>query len=127
MNNTFCITLTFFLLALHITIAQQGTVEIYEDEKLTELLRLKSELSKENKISDGFTIQLYYGELKQANEVIKSYKGGESVWKASIEYETPNYKVWVGNFASRLEADRALLEIQKDFPNAFVLRPDRRN
>lgn len=116
-----------FLLNLNFATAQQGTVEIYENEKLTDLLKLKTMLSKENKLSDGYTIQLYYGELKQANTIIRDYQKSQSVWKASIEYETPNYKVWVGNFVTRLEADRALLEIQKEFPNAFVFKPDRRN
>jgi hypothetical protein len=32
----------------------------------------------------------------------------------------------VGNFMTRLEADRALLKIQKQFPNAFVFRPERK-
>ncbi len=106
--------------------SQQGTLQIHQDEKITELLRLKSNLSKDNKISDGYTIQLYYGELKEANSVIRNYNRSLSVWSATIEYETPNYKVWVGNYSTRLEADRALLEIQKNFPNAFVLRPERR-
>mgnify|MGYP002620172943 CR=1 FL=1 len=107
--------------------AQQGVVTIQEDEKVTELLRLKAKLSKENKLTDGFTIQLYNGELKEANSTIREYNRSLSSWSATIEYETPNYKVWVGNFLTRLEADRALLEIQKTFPNAFVLRPERRN
>lgn len=107
--------------------SQQGTLQVNQDEKITELLRIKSNLSKENKLTDGFTIQLFYGELKEANTIIREYNRTTSTWSATIEYETPNYKVWVGNYITRLEADRALLEIQKYFPNAFVLRPERRN
>ncbi len=107
--------------------SQRGTLQVNQDEKITELLRIKSNLSKENKLSDGFTIQLFYGELKEANTTIREYNRTTSTWSATIEYETPNYKVWVGNYITRLEADRALLEIQKNFPNAFVLRPERRN
>jgi hypothetical protein len=107
--------------------SQQGSLQVIQDEKITELLRIKTNLSKENKISDGFTIQLFNGELKEANTIIRDYNRTTSTWSATIEYETPNYKVWVGNYVTRLEADRALLEIQKNFPNAFVLRPERRN
>lgn len=117
----------FVVFQLNSVQAQQGVVNIKEDEKITELIRLKTILSKENKLSDGFTIQLYNGELKEANNSIREYNRTLSSWTATIEYETPNYKVWVGNFLTRLEADRALLEIQKSFPNAFVLRPERRN
>ena len=40
-----------------------------------------------------------------------------------LEFETPNYKIWVGNFRNKLEADRTLLKVQKEFPNAFVFKP----
>ncbi|PIX08689.1 MAG: hypothetical protein COZ75_10790 [Flavobacteriaceae bacterium CG_4_8_14_3_um_filter_34_10] len=84
-------------------------------------------MNKENKITEGHTIQLYYGELTGANGVIKNYRRNFSSWPSTIIYETPNYKVWVGNFITRLEADRALLEIQTQFPNAFVFKPERKN
>ena len=107
-------------------LAQQGTVTVQQDSKIPELLSLKKNLEKENKLSDGYTIQLYYGELSKANSIIRQYRGAYGTWPASIEYETPNYKVWVGNFGSRLDADRALMEIQKNFQSAFILKPDRR-
>ena len=42
---------------------------------------------------------------------------------SDLVFETPNYKVWVGNFRSRLEADRSLVKVQKEFQNAFVFKP----
>ena len=117
----FIISILLFLFSKH-TFAQQATVTINEDAKIHKLLELKKSLEKENKLSDGFTIQLYYGELNQANSTIRKYRGSYGTWPASIEYETPNYKVWVGNFGSRLEADRALIEIQRSFNSAFILK-----
>ncbi|MCB0466183.1 MAG: SPOR domain-containing protein [Aequorivita sp.] len=107
-------------------IAQSGTLTVNQDSKITQLLELKKGLEKENKLSDGYTIQLYYGELDKANQTLRKYRGSYSNWPASIEYETPNYKVWAGNFASRIEAERALIEIQKNFSAAFILKPERR-
>lgn len=107
-------------------IAQSGTLTVNQDSKITQLLELKKGLEKENKLSDGYTIQLYYGELDKANQTLRKYRGSYSNWPASIEYETPNYKVWAGNFASRIEAERALIEIQKSFSSAFILKPERR-
>ena len=46
-----------------------------------------------------------------------------SDWRTSMEYETPNYKVWVGNFATRLEADRAWVKIKKEYMNAIIFQP----
>lgn len=108
------------------SIAQSATLTVNQDSKITPLLMLKKELEKENKLSDGYTIQLYYGELDKANQTLRKYKGSYTNWPASIEYETPNYKVWAGNFSSRIEAERALIEIQKSFSAAFILKPERR-
>jgi len=106
--------------------AQQGTVTVSQDSEIVELLALKKSLEKQNKLTDGFTIQLYYGELTNANSALRKYRASFSAWPADIEYETPNYKVWVGNFSSRLEADRALLEIQTKFPAAFSIKRTRK-
>lgn len=103
------------------SLAQSGNVTINADSQIEQLLITKKSLEKDNKLSDGYTIQLYYGELEKANIVQKKYRSAYGSWPASIEYETPNFKVWAGNFATRLEADRALIEIQKNFPSAFIL------
>jgi hypothetical protein len=106
--------------------AQKAKLEIDQDERIPQLLQLKKSLEKDNKLGGGYTVQLYYGELYRANEVIDKYRSRNSSWPASIEYETPNYKVWVGNFGSRLDADRALHQIKEDFPAAFILKRERR-
>ena len=108
------------------SIAQSATLIVNQDPKITHLLELKKELEKENKLSSSFTIQLYYGELDKANQILRKYRGSYSNWPASIEYETPNYKVWAGNFDTRIEAERALIEIQSSFSSAFILKPERR-
>ncbi|MGO3181396.1 MAG: SPOR domain-containing protein [Aequorivita sp.] len=106
--------------------SQNATLTVNQDAKVTQLLKVKKELEKDNKLSDGFTIQLYYGELNKADSMLKKYRSSFGDWPGTIEYETPNYKVWAGNFSSRIEAERALLEIQKKFSSAFILKPERR-
>lgn len=103
--------------------AQPGVITVEQDPRIGELMDLKTELQKDNKLTDGYTIQLYYGNLNKANTTLNDYRNKYDTWPASIEYETPNYKVWVGNFYARLEADRALLEVHKNFPSAFILKP----
>ncbi len=117
-----CVLMGFYSVNL---VSQNASVTINEDDKIPQILELKKRLEKENKLAVGYTIQLYYGELSMANTILKKYQNNFEFWPASIEYETPNYKVWVGNFNSRLEADRVRLEINKLFPAAFILKPDR--
>lgn len=104
----------------------QNKPHIEQDPKLDFILELKEKLEDENKLFNGYTIQLHNGSLNKAKEVKKEYERTKSIWPSTIEYETPNYKLWVGNFDTRLDADRALLKLRKDFPTAFVLKPERK-
>lgn len=114
-----------FLFSSEILSAQNPSVTVNADPKIERLLKVKKELEKDNKLGDGFTIQLYYGSRNQADEVLKEYRFSYGTWPANIEYETPNYKVWVGNFGTHLEADRALIEIKSKFEAAFILKPNK--
>ena len=104
--------------------AQTAQVTINQDNRITELLDLKSNLTKENKLADRYKIQLYSGSLNTASATLKKYRNTIGTWTSAIKHETPNYKVWIGNFRNRLEADRALLEIRKEFSSAFIFKPD---
>lgn len=105
--------------------AQSGETSIEQNEIIPELLEMKSELTKDGKLGDRYQIQLYYGDNNSASNVIKEYRSKYDAWPSQIIYETPNYKVWIGNFRNRLEADRALLKIKQDFPAAFIPKPRR--
>ena len=113
------------MFSVEMMVGQRATVTVNQNEKIPQLLELKKELEKENKLGSGWTIQLYSGELGRANAILSRFRGTYGAWPASLEYETPNYKVWAGDFSSRIEADRALLEIKEKFRDAFILKPSR--
>ncbi|TDN95587.1 sporulation related protein [Salegentibacter sp. 24] len=102
--------------------AQEVPANLSDNEKILKLLELKSEMSKHNELGDRYKIQLFYGNNGEANEVIKDYRS-KFDYPSLIAYEAPNYKVWVGSFRNRLEADRALLIIKQSFPSAFIPKP----
>lgn len=109
----------FFLSSYHLQ-AQQGTVHIDQNKQIDRLLDYKKDLR--NTI-DAFVIQVYYGSRTEAQSVKNQVAGLFPDWSSSLEFETPKYKVWVGNFRTRLEADRALMTAKKSFPDAMVLKP----
>ena len=84
---------------------------------------LLKERHKNNQHSN-YKIQLYYGNLTKAHTILDKFNNKHNEWKGKIEYETPNYKVWVGSFQTRIEADRALIKISKNFPHAFIFKPE---
>ncbi|MEW7293058.1 SPOR domain-containing protein [Aquimarina sp. 2304DJ70-9] len=104
----------------------EAVVTINQDPKIKILLDIKAKMEKSGDFSDRYKIQLYYGNLNQANNIMKSSKESFPQWDSSIQWETPNYKVWMGNYRTRLEADRALKEVHSVFPNAFIFKPEKK-
>lgn len=122
--NSKALTLFVFLSFYAFAKAQTAQVTISQDAKIPQLLELKNELSNDNELGDHYKIQIYSGNSTQAGTILRRFRNKVGTWKSDIEYETPNYKVWVGSFRNRLEADRALIEIKKEFPNALIFKPD---
>ncbi|MCM4158342.1 SPOR domain-containing protein [Antarcticibacterium flavum] len=122
--------ISFFTLVLaaafqYTTQAQTANVNVQQNELIPELLEEKTRLTKDGKLGERYQIQLYYGDNQTASDVIRKFRTQYNTWPSQIIYETPNYKVWVGNFRNRLEADRALLKIKQDYPAAFIPKPQR--
>ena len=44
---------------------------------------------------------------------------------ATIVFSTPMYKVWVGNFKTRIEAEKNLNTLKKKYLNAFLIKPNK--
>lgn len=121
-----CFFIGVFLFGINqIGMAQTGKVNIQQDASIPNLLEMKSEMTKDGKLGERYKIQLYYGDNNSASDVIKKFRSLYSEYPSQIIYETPNYKVWVGNFRNRLEADRALLKLKPNFPSAFIPKPQR--
>ena len=106
-------------------LAQSTQAQVVQDSRIPELLKLKSQMTVNDELADRYKIQLFYGQITEANKIYDNYKSKYAQWEPKIVYESPNYKVWVGNFRNRLEADRALLKIKENFPSAFVMKPER--
>lgn len=100
----------------------KGKLNIEKDQRIDMLLQAKKDMFSNNEAT-LYRIQIYNGTLKEANETLKSFREIFPDWKADISFELPNYKVRVGRFRTRLEADRKLMEIKKEYPNAFLLEP----
>ena len=100
---------------------QNGNVEINKSNKLDSIIKLKKEL---NSKIQNLRIQIYSGDRDNAEQMIKEFIEIFNDTTADVIYETPNYKVWVGNYYTQLEADKRLIEIRKKFRSAFIFRPE---
>ena len=100
---------------------QNGSIKINQSIKLDSIIKLKKEL---NSKIQNLRIQIYSGDRENAEQIIQEFNEIFNDTTADVIYETPNYKVWVGNYYTQLEADKRLIEIRKKFRSAFIFRPE---
>ena len=117
------IIIFFTIISLYSTtlFGQNGNIEINQSNKLDSIIKLKREL---NSKIQNLRIQIYSGDRDNAEQMIKEFIEIFNDTTADVIYETPNYKVWVGNYYTQLEADKRLIEIRKKFRSAFIFRPE---
>ena len=108
-------------LSYHTSFGQNGNIKINRNNKLDSIIKLKKKL---NSKIQNLRIQIYSGDRENAEQIIEEFIEIYNDTTADVIYETPNYKVWVGNFYTQLEADKRLIEIRKKFRSAFIFRPE---
>ena len=101
-------------------LAQVGVVDINKSAALERLIELKKEVNKEKNL---IRIQIYSGSRSGAETAMASFQALFLDLPSEMKYETPNYKIWVGKFRTKIEADRTLIRIKKEYPNAFLFTP----
>ncbi len=101
--------------------AQSPSLKIQQDSTISRLMATKKEIDTENFSSKFYTIQLFYGENKQAEELYETLKKDFPDWEVDLSFETPNYKVQVGRFKNYYSGLNKLEEIKKVYPAAFLL------
>ena len=100
---------------------QNREITVIKSNKLDSIVKLRKELNSE---IQNLRIQIYNGDRVNAELIMKEYIEIFKDTSSNIIYETPNYKVWVGDFYTQLEADRKLTEIRKKYRSAFIFRPE---
>lgn len=100
--------------------AQDGVITVKQDKQIDALLKIREDM---NRTESNYKIQIYNGNRSDAEKNRLEFKKSFSDWSTSMQYETPNYKIWIGDFKTRLEADRALLRVKNKFNNAFIFKP----
>tara|TARA_B100000886_G_scaffold138445_1_gene93620 strand:- start:159 stop:545 length:387 start_codon:yes stop_codon:yes gene_type:complete len=117
---------TLFLLVFSIfsysVFSQNPKINIKQNDKIDSLVKLKIALDRERYEKTYFTLQLYYGNLKSANEILEKCKAEFPHLPVDLSFETPNYKVQAGFFKDKLVSIKTLDTIKRVFPAAFLLK-----
>jgi hypothetical protein len=105
--------------------AQTDKISIEQDPKFEQLLQEKRKNNTTTVLNDRYKIQIYNGDIESSKKILNEFKREFKKTDGTIEFFTPSYKVWIGNFKTRMEAEKMLLDIKKKYPNAFLIKPSR--
>jgi len=102
-----------------------GSVTIYQDKLVDELIQKQVKLSEAASTTDGYRIQIFSdsgnNSKTKAQTAMDEFLTKHPEVKAYLTFKSPNYKVKIGDFRSRLDAIRYLNQISSEFPNAFII------
>ncbi len=101
-------------------------VTLSSTERLDELMEKDLRISEANPLISGFRIQIFYGSgpgsKNEARTIQSEYVKDYPEIPSYLVFQTPNFKIRVGDFRTRLEAEQHLRLIEEEFPNAFIVK-----
>ena len=101
-----------------------SSVIITEDARIAELMKRQKNANLVKQTMPGYRIQVYFGSVRQkASEAKLAFSEKHNNVSAYITYQQPNFKVRVGDFRTRLEAQRFLKSMEGEYTTMFIV-PD---
>jgi hypothetical protein len=104
-----------------------GNVNITQDQRLQTIINNHIAANKERPLK-GYRVQIYFGSGAKAKgkaEILKKEFLTEfSDMEAYLEYDAPYFKVKVGNFRSKMDAEKFKKTIETDYEKIFVVEEE---
>jgi hypothetical protein len=102
-----------------------GNIRLIQDDKVDLLVSKHIQINQNRKGIDGFRIQIFFdsgnNSKTRAKSIYETFMAKYPDIGAYLTFKTPNYKVRVGDFRTKLDAQRFLNEILTDYPNAWII------
>ena len=101
--------------------SQENSIR-YNDTLTKKFYDLKKDYSKRVYESTFYTIQIYYGGLEDADSILEDFRENYQEIKSNLIFETPNYKVRIGEYKDINIASQKLEDIRKIYPSSFIIK-----
>jgi hypothetical protein len=107
---------------------QQGNVRVYANEKLFTAIKESMPAEDEELTFPGYRVQIYSGNNRSlANRVKENFLKMYPEQPAYLDYLSPNFRVRIGDFRNKLEAQRMLHDLKQTVGDGILLVPDKIN
>lgn len=122
----FIFSILFSVVFFPALFAQQGKVEVIADDRIDLLIDKHKYLNRHQAVLDGWRVQIFFdaGTLskRKATDVLNRFTVRYPGTQAYLSFKEPYYRIRVGDFRTRIEAEGFLKKIKGDYPNAFAVR-----
>ncbi|MDP1622805.1 MAG: SPOR domain-containing protein [Bacteroidales bacterium] len=132
MKNTgaYCFSIILFTVWGNALFSQQYNdglykTEIIQDARIDLLVKKHIQIHQTLNTMDGYRIQVFSdsginskNKAQSVQDEIMARFPGTGVY---LTFKSPNYKVRIGDFRTKLDAQRMLIDISADYPNAFII------
>jgi|SRR5690606_12955552 len=121
-STKFILTIGAFLFVSHLSRAQEKNFNLIQDNQFEKLLDHKMNINNTFSMYKNYSVQIFYGDRKEAEDNYIRFKERYPKIDATIIYSAPKYKVIVGNFKYRIQAEKFFKETKDNFPKSLVVR-----
>lgn len=105
--------------------SHSGNVKIYQEDRITGLVLKHIEINQKQNGFMGYRVQIYFGSggeaKKKAGEIKKEIAELYPDVESHIIYESPNFKLRLGDFRTKVEAYKFKKELEDKYPSAFIV------
>ncbi|MBN1199536.1 MAG: SPOR domain-containing protein [Bacteroidales bacterium] len=131
MKNTLILILTLMLpVVLFAQNSGEGKVTVIQDPAIGQLVQKHIRVNEARDGIPGYRIQIFFdsgaNSRTKATAVCEGFRRLYPATGIYLNFVSPNYKVRIGDFRTRLDAFRFLQEIEANYPSAYVV-PDQIN
>lgn len=109
-----------------ILFAQTGNINVVSDPRLQTLVERHVTYGKHLKGIPGYRVQIFFDSgnnaRKKANDIKLEFTSKYPGIEAYLIFNEPHFKVRVGNFRNRFEAEYYKKKFESDFKNIFIVR-----
>jgi len=124
----FLFIIVLFVFSYSYSQAQEGVITVESSSQIKELIQKKIAYNKTiPTTSNNYRIQIFYGSENGAIRNQNKFREYFPNTSTSLEFDSPNWKVKVGSYKNRLQADKHLQEFILIFGDAIVIEPKKKN
>lgn len=105
--------------------SQQGDIKVVKDNRIDALVKKQSEITppEVKPQIEGFRIQVFFDSDRELiNDARSRFIAQFPKVDTYIKFNTPNYYLKVGDFRTRLEAEKVKSKIEAEFPTSFIIK-----